>query len=363
MKPEHRAYEAWLQRDLENYRSILLCHRHDSECVRNTDGTPTGVWEDVVAAGDIPFARVMVDEFGIGVDESPFGSDQEGPIYRACENGHLEIVLWLLARGAKLNYVIDGKLRCRALHCAIRERHLDLARKLVEQGAEINDNDDESTALDTAIVWQAEEAVKWLRSIGGHTYREIRLANPTPLDDPEFARSQLRAFFPLAFDSVCDVPVCVMSTLELQSRFVELCRPLVGIATQPAKNYVDQILSFAKQVSTHNASNSIHFEWGESRPHRLPGVVDLCEYNPEWDPEIHQWFGITLQIHTEDGEESLYLCLYLYFAPGDERLKSYNCAGKLGSLERTCIKMLGESNPRRMLDQIPVLVNAFISDA
>ena len=88
----------------------------------------------------------------------------EGPIVKAADSGHLDVVRYMLDQGAKINHVVNGRVRCRALAGAAIGGHLDVARLLVERGAEINAVWAEMTPLDHAVVWGRDEVAAYLQS-------------------------------------------------------------------------------------------------------------------------------------------------------------------------------------------------------
>jgi ankyrin repeat protein len=97
----------------------------------------------------------------------------EGVIDSAAGNGHLEVVRWLLDRGAKINHVVDGVTRCFALVNAVGSGHLDVVRVLVERGAAVNSCWAGLTPLDHARMYGQDEVAAYLQSVGGKTAAEL----------------------------------------------------------------------------------------------------------------------------------------------------------------------------------------------
>jgi hypothetical protein len=87
--------------------------------LRNADGTDEWMWKAAMD-GNLPLLQGLVAP-GLDVNESKDRDDPadpnpfyqaEGPILQAPGNGHLEIVRWLLERGARINYEVHGRRRC-----------------------------------------------------------------------------------------------------------------------------------------------------------------------------------------------------------------------------------------------------------
>ena len=97
----------------------------------------------------------------------------EGPIVQAAGGGNLEVVRYMLDRGAVINQVVDGRVRCFALSRAAREGHLAVVRLLVERGAEVNAVWAEMTPLDHAVVWGRDEVAAYLQSVGAKRANEL----------------------------------------------------------------------------------------------------------------------------------------------------------------------------------------------
>lgn len=97
----------------------------------------------------------------------------EGPIQRAADAGHLEVVRYLLDRGAVINHVVYGRVRCQALAGAAIWGHLEVVKLLVERGAEINAVWAEMTPLDQAVLWGRDDVIEYLRLVGGKSASEL----------------------------------------------------------------------------------------------------------------------------------------------------------------------------------------------
>jgi ankyrin repeat protein len=68
---------------------------------------------------------------------------------------------------------VNGQTRCYALAEAALEGHPEVAKLLVERGAEVNAVWARKTALDHALDEDQEEVADYLRSVGGKTAEEL----------------------------------------------------------------------------------------------------------------------------------------------------------------------------------------------
>ncbi len=97
----------------------------------------------------------------------------EGPIVIAAQSGHADIVRYMLERGAVINHVVKGRVRCQALAGAAIWGKLEVAKVLVAAGAEVNAVWARMTPLDQAVRHNRPEVAKYLRSVGGKTAAEL----------------------------------------------------------------------------------------------------------------------------------------------------------------------------------------------
>ena len=139
--------------------------------IRSKDGTDRWMWMAAMV-GNLEMLKFLVKK-GLDVNESsdipdpddPFCT-YEGPILQAASAGHTEIVRWLLEQGAKINFTINGKIRCLPLLDAAINGHLDIAKLLVEHGAEVNFTFNGHTPLSQAEAYGHPEVAEYLRSVG-----------------------------------------------------------------------------------------------------------------------------------------------------------------------------------------------------
>lgn len=161
--------EAFDEDDIQEFSRLLKQH---PEYIRDfEDGTDWWMWMAAMD-GKLPFLKLVVD-LGLDVDESKDIPDPdnpfctfEGPILQAASNGHLEIVHWLLEKGAKINYTVNGKVRCLPLLDAACKGHLEVVKLLVEHGADLNFEFNGHTPVSQAEGYGHPEVAGYLRSVG-----------------------------------------------------------------------------------------------------------------------------------------------------------------------------------------------------
>lgn len=170
-------YKALNQGDLEKFNQLLKRHPDN---LRYEDGRECWLYE-ASGEGRLPFVKVLVDEFGIGVDESnsPDTYFPETALDAAATKGHLEVVRWLLDHGATLNFEVDGDVGCPSLRSAAAMGKLDVAKLLVERGAYLHHVLHDMNPISLADCYGHLEVAKYLRSVGAKHMCEI-----TPPDYP-----------------------------------------------------------------------------------------------------------------------------------------------------------------------------------
>lgn len=100
-----------------------------------THNAPLNLFE-ACAAGQIDAARVILDQQPEQVNA--WASDGFQPLGLACFFGHTAIVDLLLTRGAEVNSPSRNGLRVQPLNSAVAGQHLDIARLLLDHGADPN---------------------------------------------------------------------------------------------------------------------------------------------------------------------------------------------------------------------------------
>jgi uncharacterized protein len=122
-------------------------------------------------AGQLPIIELLV---AAGADiNAPKATAPEGAVGTAAGEGHLEVVRWLLDRGAVINHVVGGAPRCFALTAAAFRGRLDVVKLLVERGAWIDCAWAGSTPLSHALGYGETEVAAYLRSVGAELPDEL----------------------------------------------------------------------------------------------------------------------------------------------------------------------------------------------
>jgi ankyrin repeat protein len=125
-------------------------------------------------AGQLPILELLVAAGAdINAPKASSSTAPEGVVDTAAGEGHLEVVRWLLDRGAVINHVVGGAPRCFALTAAAFRGRLDVVKLLVERGAWINCVWAGSTPLSHAIGYGEEEVAAYLRSVGAKLPDEL----------------------------------------------------------------------------------------------------------------------------------------------------------------------------------------------
>lgn len=164
--PIKQAFDA---NDIAEFRRLIAVHPEHLRDVR--DGTDCWMWPSAMD-GNLEMLQALI-ELGLGVDESKDVPDPdnpfctfEGPILHAAMEGHVEIVRWLLEKGAKINYTVNGQVRCLPLLDAARNGHLEVVKMLVEHGADLNFQFNGHTPASQADGYGHPEVAAYLRSVG-----------------------------------------------------------------------------------------------------------------------------------------------------------------------------------------------------
>lgn len=158
--------------DSSGFSQLLMLY---PEC--RYDGGGNDWWMKSAAMdGKLWLVELLV---GLGADvNKPSNSTDsvpapEGAIVIAAESGHADIVSYMLDRGAVINHAVNGRVRCQALAGAAIWGKLEVAKILVEAGAEVNAVWARMTPLDRAVRHNRPEVADYLRSVGGKAAAEV----------------------------------------------------------------------------------------------------------------------------------------------------------------------------------------------
>ena len=131
---------------------LAACENGHTEVVRllleyGADARVSGIgfrtpFGEAIRNGHAEIVRLLIDDYGVEVDLglSAHGLSAIQPLIRATAAGHLEVVRVLLARGASPNTINDSGFEAgaSALWLAIRFDRIEIARALIEAGAEVD---------------------------------------------------------------------------------------------------------------------------------------------------------------------------------------------------------------------------------
>jgi ankyrin repeat protein len=95
---------------------------------------------DAASVGRVERVRALLDEDPSRLES--WSSDGFTPLHLAAFFGYAGVVELLLARGARVNPVARNAMKVQPLHSAAAGRHGEVARLLVEAGAEVNARQD-----------------------------------------------------------------------------------------------------------------------------------------------------------------------------------------------------------------------------
>lgn len=95
---------------------------------------------EAAAAGQLEAVRILLTR---GADPRILSNDGSGPLFFACARGYVEIVNILIEYGADVNAsrrtdFPHGTTFCSPLEVAISNRHEEIAKKLVDAGANLD---------------------------------------------------------------------------------------------------------------------------------------------------------------------------------------------------------------------------------
>jgi ankyrin repeat protein len=116
--------------------------------------------------GQLAEVKTLVDQKQVPVNRPGWT-----PLHYACTNGHYDIALFLLDKGAAVDALSPNETT--PLMMAIRAGNIQLARLLLDRGADIRIRNQQGyTAIDAAELFNQEEIQKGLRSRWQKLYNE-----------------------------------------------------------------------------------------------------------------------------------------------------------------------------------------------
>ena len=116
--------------------------------------------------GQLAVAKILVDQKQVPVNRPGWS-----PLHYACTNGHYDIALFLLDKGAAVDALSPNETT--PLMMAIRAGNIQLARLLLDRGADIRIRNQQGySAIDAAELFNQEEIQKGLRSRWQKLYNE-----------------------------------------------------------------------------------------------------------------------------------------------------------------------------------------------
>ena len=116
--------------------------------------------------GLLPEVKILVNQKEVPVNRSGWA-----PLHYACTNGHLDIALFLLDKGAVVDAPSPNETT--PLMMAIRAGNIQLVRLLLDRGADIRIRNQQGySAIDVAELFNQEEIQKGLRARWQKLYNE-----------------------------------------------------------------------------------------------------------------------------------------------------------------------------------------------
>jgi hypothetical protein len=144
--------------------------------------TLNGFLRDAARDDKVELVALLV---GFGADiNAPKDSSPEGAIADAAWGGAIRVVRWMLDRGAKLNFEVDGMRRCFPLVGAVVGGHLEVVKLLVEHGADVNATWIDVNPLSYAIMYGRKEIEAYLRSKGAKEPSELGISPRVEEESP-----------------------------------------------------------------------------------------------------------------------------------------------------------------------------------
>ncbi|CUS07666.1 unnamed protein product [Tuber aestivum] len=124
----------YLDKHAEVVRIML---NRDFDMLAHTDNHGDAALHLAARWGSLEAIKLMLDEnLAQRLDVNMRGSDNATPLYQASENGALEMVEYLISKGADVN--VPNSSESTPLHTAAFSGRLEIVRALVDAGADVN---------------------------------------------------------------------------------------------------------------------------------------------------------------------------------------------------------------------------------
>ena len=132
------------------------------------------------AAGDLPRIQTLIEQQPDLV--SAYAPDGFQPLGLAAFFGQVDVVEFLLGRGAEVNSPSHNALRVMPLHSAIANRRTEIVKRLLDHGADVNTTQaDDVTPLHEAAQNGMLEVTQWLLERGVRVNPRLSSSGKTPL--------------------------------------------------------------------------------------------------------------------------------------------------------------------------------------
>lgn len=162
---------------VEDGRKALLA---DPSLIDERSGLGETVLHYLAVEDQLDAVKFLVEEKKAEVNTlNDFG---DSPLSEAAELGHVELVKYLLEKGAMLK--LKGQKV--VLHGAVRGGNAEMVKILLAAGADVNEVGDlKDTALHVAAEWNEDDEISKLLLEAGADINARRLFDETPLDVAE----------------------------------------------------------------------------------------------------------------------------------------------------------------------------------
>lgn len=143
-----------------------------------------GQFTDAARQNDVATIVMLLDRYGPElIDKSSKTSSRDSALMEAAANGHSELVDFLVARGADVNYItFQGRT---PLIAAAEGQQKDIMQKLIGHGANKAERDGLGrTAADILVLRQKQAEEKKTRKAGKSASGENYMTSPAHITNP-----------------------------------------------------------------------------------------------------------------------------------------------------------------------------------